>query len=68
MTDLNIADDTLEGASEIAAFTGKTVRQTTHLLETKQIPAFKIGGRWHMRKSTYTAFIARLERDNANAA
>jgi hypothetical protein len=56
-----IADDTLGGAAEISSYIGKTVRQTQRLLETKQIPAFKLGGRWHMRKSTYQTHIERLE-------
>jgi hypothetical protein len=60
-----MADDTLEGAAEIAAFTGKTLRQTHYLLETKQLPAFKLGGRWHMRRSTYTAHIEKLEAEAA---
>jgi hypothetical protein len=55
------ATDTLAGAAEIARFLGKTVRQANYLLETRQIPAFKLGGRWHMRRSTYGAFVERLE-------
>jgi hypothetical protein len=57
----DLAADTLSGASAIAAFLGKTERQTNHLLEKRQIPAFKLGGRWHMRKSTYRSHIERLE-------
>jgi hypothetical protein len=55
------AVDTLVGAAEIALFLGKTVRQANYMLETRQIPAFKLGGRWHMRRSTYGAFVERLE-------
>ena len=56
-----IADDTLESATQIASFLRKSVRQVNHLLETKQLPAFKLGGRWCMRKSTYRQFIEQLE-------
>ena len=45
----------------IAAFLGKSERQIVHLLWKRQIPAFKLGGRWHMRKSTYAAHIEKLE-------
>jgi len=57
----SIAADTLEGASQIAGFLGKPVRAVNHLLETRQLPAFKIGQRWHMRKSTYRAWVERKE-------
>jgi hypothetical protein len=60
-----MATDTLEGAAAIAVFIGKTERQINHLLSKKQLPAFKLGGIWHMRKSTYATFIARLETEAA---
>ena len=59
--DHSIGADTIEGAVEIARWLGKTERQVSHLIETKALPVFKLGGRWHMRKSTYRAFIADLE-------
>ncbi len=59
----DIADDTLRGAAAIAAYTGNTERQTNYLLERNKLPAVKLGGRWIMRKSTYRAYIARLEAD-----
>jgi hypothetical protein len=64
----NISADTLEGAAAIAAFLGKSERQTNYLLEKRQIPAFKLGGKWHMRKSTFAAFVQRLEADCMKAA
>jgi hypothetical protein len=64
----SVATDTLEGAAEIAAHIGKTQRQTNHLLEQHRLPAFKIGRSWHMRRSTYQAFIERLEAGAINAA
>ncbi len=64
----SVAIDTLEGAVEIAAHIGKTERQTNHLLEQRRLPAFKIGRCWHMRRSTYQAFIERLEAEAISAA
>jgi hypothetical protein len=62
-----MADDTLEGTRAIAEFIGKTERQTDHLLQSKHLPAFKLGGRWHMRKSTFAGHIERLEAEAAKA-
>jgi hypothetical protein len=61
ITDLTTASDTLEGVAAIAEFLGKSERRTHYLVENKRLPAFKLGGRWHMRKSTYQTFIERLE-------
>ena len=55
------AADTLCGAAAIAEFLGKTERQVQHLLENRRLPAFKLGGVWHLRRTTYALFIARLE-------
>ena len=64
-----LASDLLEGSAAIAGFTGKTKRQVDHMLETRQLPgAFKLGGRWHMRKSTYLRHIERLEAEAMQAA
>ena len=41
-----------EGAAAIAAYTGKSVRTTNHLLEMRLLPAFKIGRSWHIRRFT----------------
>jgi hypothetical protein len=64
----NVADDTLSGSQKIAGYIGKTSRQTQYLLENKQLPAFKIGGIWHMRKSTYCTFLTRLETEAMKSA
>ena len=64
----NLANDMLHGAAEIAAFTRQTKRQVEHQLENNQLPAFKIGGRWRMRKSTYLRHIERLESEAMQAA
>ena len=61
MSDTSMADDTLEGAVPIAKFIGKPVRRTQYLLETKRLPAFKLGGKWQMRKSTYRKYVEVLE-------
>ena len=61
MAENTIADDTLEGAGAIADHTGKSVRQANYLLEKGLLPAFKIGNKWHMRKSTYRHFVEGLE-------
>lgn len=61
MNEMPIAEDTLQGASEIAAYTGLSLRRTNYLLEKQQLPAFKIGNRWHMRRSTFARHIEELE-------
>lgn len=57
----NLADDLLESAAEIAKFIGKTERQTQWLLEKGRIPAWKLGGKWHMRRSVFLQHVAQLE-------
>jgi hypothetical protein len=59
--DQGFAADILEGAAAIAAHTGKSLRQTHYLLETGQLPAFKMGKIWHMRRSTFERHIEELE-------
>jgi hypothetical protein len=55
------ADDTLESVAKIAPWIGKTERQTFYMLESGQLPGYKLGGKWHMRKSRYRRFIEELE-------
>jgi hypothetical protein len=43
------------------AHIGKGQKQAAYMLERGLLPAFKIGNIWHMRRSTYAAFIAKLE-------
>jgi excisionase family DNA binding protein len=59
---VKLADDLLDGADEIARFTGWSKRRVFYLLERKQIPAFKVGNKWCARGSTLTEYIAKLER------
>jgi hypothetical protein len=68
MPDTSMADDTLEGAGPIAEYIGKPPRRTQYLLETGRLPAFKLGGKWNMRKSTYRRYIQLLEASAADAA
>jgi hypothetical protein len=56
-----LADDLLNGAEEIAIFLGWPTRRVFYLLERGRIPGFKIGAKWHARRSTLITHIARLE-------
>jgi hypothetical protein len=56
-----LAADMLHGTVEIAGYIGETERRTEYLLEKDVLPAFKQGGSWRMRKSTYLTHIERLE-------
>ena len=56
-----IAEDLLDGAEEIAQFTGWELRRVYYLLEKKLIPAFKVGNRWTARKSRLKRYIEELE-------
>ncbi|MDB5405212.1 MAG: hypothetical protein JWL84_124 [Rhodospirillales bacterium] len=59
MTD--VADDMIKGVKGIAAYIGFSEDATQRLLDKKAIPGFKIGQRWHMRRSTYMAMIEARE-------
>jgi hypothetical protein len=59
--DIDIADDLIEGVDAIAEFIGKKPRAVFLLCNAQEIPAFKLLGRWHMRKSRYRRHIAELE-------
>jgi hypothetical protein len=56
-----IADDMLIGIVQIADYLRKPQRQAYYLCEKHYIPAFKLAGKWHLRKSTYVAHIVQLE-------
>ncbi|GAB4240838.1 MAG: hypothetical protein Kow0032_28690 [Methyloligellaceae bacterium] len=51
-----LADDLLKGVPEIARYTGDSERRVYHLAERGLIPAFKIGAKWHARKSQLDRF------------
>jgi hypothetical protein len=40
-----LSDDLLDGADEIAEFTGWSTRRVFYLLEKRLLPGFKIGNR-----------------------
>jgi len=56
-----LCDDLLDGAEEIARFTGWPPRRVYYLLEKKLIPAFKVGTRWTARKSSLQRHFEELE-------
>ena len=65
MKDEVLADDLLDGVTEIAAFLGWTARRTYYAAEHRIIPVFKMGERkWCARKSTLRQHIADLEATN----
>ena len=55
----------LRGAKAIADYIGRPYRQTVYLLETKQLPAWKIAHQWH---STKPKIRARMLGDYAHLA
>ena len=58
---MELKDDTLKGARAIAEFLGEDERRVFYMLERRQLPAFKWGGRWNARKSTLIKHIEKLE-------
>jgi hypothetical protein len=60
-----VNDDMLTGADEIAAYIGHSTRATYHLLDSNKLPGvFKLGGRWHARKSRLNQHFDELERQH----
>jgi hypothetical protein len=49
--------DLLRGAREIADYIGRPYRTTAYLLETQQLPAWKLAGKWHSTKAKLRARI-----------
>jgi hypothetical protein len=58
---INYADDKLRSIREIAEYLDETERRTHYLCQKRLIPAYQVGNRWEMRRSTYLAFIEKLE-------
>ena len=58
-----LRDDLLMGARAIAEFMGIYVRRVFYLAEHGKIPVFKLGERWHARRSTLRAYVGQRERD-----
>ncbi len=57
---LPLSDDLIWGIRDLAKELGKTERQTFHLVETKQIPAGKVGGRIVSSKTKLRAHFEAL--------
>lgn len=49
--------DLVWGGANIAALIGRTQRITFHLLETGQLPAKKVGGRWVAERNKLLNFF-----------
>ena len=54
-------NDLLVGAEAIGRFLNCNRRRAFYLLENEFVPAFRIGQRWHARKSTLLRFFAERE-------
>jgi hypothetical protein len=66
-----LADDLIVGTARIGEEIGCTRRQTQHLIVTREIPAFKLGGKWAARRSSLRKRLERLEQaaqDSTGAA
>lgn len=63
---MNLADDLLNGAKEIAAFMGLPARSIYHAIDTGALPSFRIGAKICARKSTLIAWVAEQEATNDN--
>ena len=56
-----LADDLIIGTARIGDEIGRTRRQTQHLIDRREIPAFKLAGKWATRRSTLHKLFERLE-------
>lgn len=54
----SIRDDKLKGVKAIADFIDENERRVFYMLETGQLPAFKIGKIWHSTKTKLRALYA----------
>lgn len=57
--------DLIAGVKAIAASLNESERRTYYMCEQHQIPAFKLGRRWYIRRSTLLKHIRKLEGDEA---
>jgi hypothetical protein len=65
-TSVSMAEDILRGMPAIALFVGLPTRKAYYAAETRQIPAYKRGKIWEMRKSSYRRDCETREREAAN--
>lgn len=63
-----LADDLIIGTARIADEIGRTRRQTQHLIDTREIPAFKLGGKWASLRSSLREGMERRLEQAAQAA
>lgn len=61
-----IGDDLIRGAAAIAQELGEPLRRAYYLLETSQLPAWKMGSRWYLRRSALVEHFHRLEQEARN--
>jgi hypothetical protein len=62
-----LADDLLKGSSEIGDYLGVSGDRALRLISRRVVPAFKLGGIWHARRSTLRADIERRERERGES-
>ena len=65
---MDLADDILNGATQIAAFIGLPARSVYHAVDAGTLPVFRIGAKICARKSTLLAWVAAQEAANDNQA
>ena len=56
-----IGEDLIRGASNISEELGEPLRRIYYLLESGQLPAWKMGSRWYLRRSALLEHFQRLE-------
>jgi hypothetical protein len=49
------------GAEQIAALIDKSVKDTSYLLTHRQLPAYKMANKWHMRPSRWLEWVREQE-------
>ncbi|RVG20334.1 DNA-binding protein [Sinorhizobium meliloti] len=49
--------DLIWGAAEIAKLIGRSQRATFHMLDSGELPAKKVGGRWVAERGTLVRFF-----------
>ena len=64
----SIAGDLLQGADEVAGFTGIDRRAVYHLAQTRKLPVFRMGTVICARKSTLMRWIEEQEAKSMGAA
>jgi hypothetical protein len=71
MKDTDLGDDLISGAEAIAIFIWghrKFKRRVYYFADRGELPIFRVGARFHARRSTLRAFIAKREAQAAECA